>query len=229
MRGPRSTLYGSQAIGGVIQIFTRKGEGPPQARAAVSVGSNTTSEVATGVSGSTGNNWFNVGLSRFRTNGIDAREPASRFGIPINEPDDDGYENNAFSGRFGHRFANGNEIEVLGLHADGNTEFDNFAANNNETDFTQQVVSVKWRAQPAPNWGTLVETGRSLDERRSFRDDGAAAEMQFDSEIRSSSSPLASMYVTTDSMALPNLRKHRGAMTPCLASTRVNSAGTISC
>ena len=185
VRGPRSTLYGSQAIGGVIQIFTRKGEGPPQARVAVSAGSNTTSEVATGFSGSTDNNWFNVSVSRFRTNGIDARQPASRFGIPINEPDDDGYENDAFSGRFGHRFENGSEIEVLGLQADGNTEFDNFAASVNETDFTQQVISVKLRARPAPNWSTLVETGRSLDERRSFRDDGAAAEIQFDTEIRS--------------------------------------------
>ena len=40
-------------------------------------------------------------------------------------------------------------------------------------------------ARPAPNWSTLVETGRSLDERRSFRDDGAAAETRFDTEIRS--------------------------------------------
>ncbi len=185
VRGPRSTLYGSRAIGGMIQIFTRTGEGPPQARVAVSAGSNATSEVTAGFSGSVDNNWFNVSLSRFRTNGIDAREPTSQFGIPINEPDDDGYNNDAFNARYGHRFANGSEVEVVGLHADGNTEFDNFATSGNEDDFTQQIVSVKVRARPAPNWGTLIETGRSLDERRTFRDDGAAPEIRFDTEIRS--------------------------------------------
>ncbi len=185
VRGPRSTLYGSQAIGGVIQIFTRRGKGPPQAHVAVSAGSNATSEVTTGFSGSTDNHWFNVSVSRFRTNGVDAREPTSQFGIPINEPDDDGYDNNAFSARFGHRFVNGSEIEVLGLQADGNTEFDNFATSGNEDDFTQQVVNVRLRARPTPRWSTLVETGRSLDERRTFRDDGAAAESRFDTEIRS--------------------------------------------
>ena len=51
VRGPHSTLYGSQAIGGVIQIFTRTGEGPPQARVAISAGSNATSEVTAGFSG----------------------------------------------------------------------------------------------------------------------------------------------------------------------------------
>lgn len=185
VRGPRSTLYGSQAIGGVIQIFTRRGKGPPQPHVALRAGSNATSEVTTGFSGSTDNHWFNVSVSRFRTNGIDAREPASQFGIPINEPDDDGYDNDAFSARFGHRFVNGSEIEILGLQADGNTEFDNFATSGNEDDFTQQVVNLRLRARPTTRWSTLVETGRSLDERRTFRDDGAAAEIRFDTEIRS--------------------------------------------
>ncbi|MEE9598212.1 MAG: TonB-dependent receptor [Acidiferrobacterales bacterium] len=184
VRGPRSTLYGSQAIGGVIQIFTRKGEGPPQARVVVSAGSNATSELTTGFSGSTDTNWFNVSVSRFRTNGTDAREPTVEFGMLLDEPDEDGFDYDAFSARFGHRFANAMEIEVHALESDGNTEFDSAAVAGNEDDFTQQVVGIKYRARPTARWNVLVEAGRSTDERRTFRD-GSTAESQFDSEIRS--------------------------------------------
>ena len=44
LRGPASSLYGSDAIGGVIQIFTKRGEGPPQLNAFASIGSRGTRE-----------------------------------------------------------------------------------------------------------------------------------------------------------------------------------------
>lgn len=185
VRGPRTTLYGSQAVGGVIQIFTNTGTGPPRARATVGVGSNSTSEVSAGFSGSIDNSWFNVSGSRFRTDGIDAREPGLRFGVFLDEPDDDGYDNDAFSARFGHRFPNSVEAEIHALQADGNTEFDEIAGFGNEDDFTQQVIGAKLRVQPTSRWNVLVEGGRSKDERTTFRDDDSAPESRFDSEIQS--------------------------------------------
>ncbi len=179
MRGPRAALYGSEAIGGVIQIFTRKGKGPARARAMLGAGSHNTSEVSTGVSGGTDTNWFNVSLDRFRTSGINAREPTPL----LNEPDDDGYQNNAFSARYGHRFANGMELEVYALQADGNTEFD-ASFGGNEDEFTQQVAGTKLRISATSDWNVLLEAGRSLDERRTFRV-GAPGESRFDSEIQS--------------------------------------------
>src|SRR5262249_40177422 len=52
LRGPQSGLYGSDAIGGVISIITKKGEGPAQAYASAEAGSFGTFNQATGVSGS---------------------------------------------------------------------------------------------------------------------------------------------------------------------------------
>ena len=52
LRGPQSSLYGSDAIGGVVNIVTKKGEGPPQFRAALEGGSFETFNQTASVSGS---------------------------------------------------------------------------------------------------------------------------------------------------------------------------------
>ncbi len=52
LRGPQSGLYGADAIGGVISIFTKKGEGPPRATATIEGGSHGTFNQTAGVSGS---------------------------------------------------------------------------------------------------------------------------------------------------------------------------------
>ena len=53
LRGPQSGLYGSDAIGGVINIITKKGSGPAQFTASVEGGSFATFNQTAGVSGST--------------------------------------------------------------------------------------------------------------------------------------------------------------------------------
>ncbi|WP_316226131.1 TonB-dependent receptor plug domain-containing protein [Bradyrhizobium sp. SZCCHNS3052] len=55
LRGPQSGLYGSDAIGGVISVITRKGEGPARATASVESGSFKTFNQSAGVSGSQNN------------------------------------------------------------------------------------------------------------------------------------------------------------------------------
>ena len=183
VRGPRSSLYGSDAIGGVIQIFTRSGKGPPTARAEVSVGSEDTSNIAAGVSGGDDRNWYNLSASRFRTAGIDAREPVLEFGVPLDEPDLDGYDNTAFNARFGHRFENAGKLEFFATQAWGNTEFDsNFG---NEDDFTQQVIGANYRLQPSKRWNMLLQGGRTRDRRTTFRADGSVADSRFNGEIQS--------------------------------------------
>ncbi|PIX23965.1 MAG: TonB-dependent receptor, partial [Deltaproteobacteria bacterium CG_4_8_14_3_um_filter_45_9] len=64
IRGPQSTLYGSEAIGGVVNIITKKGEGKPKFFLSAEGGSFTTFRESTGVRG--GNKWVNysLGISR---------------------------------------------------------------------------------------------------------------------------------------------------------------------
>lgn len=184
VRGPRSSLYGSEAIGGVIQIFTRTGKGPPRARVELGAGTENTRSVNTGISAGNDRNWYNVSASSFRTDGIDAREPTLLFGfLPLDEPDKDGYDNDAFSARYGHRFVNTSQLEFFATKSDGNTEFD--ASGGNEDDFEVSSAGAKYQYRPTRRWNLRFEGGRTKDKRTTFRADGTVTPSRFDSEIDS--------------------------------------------
>lgn len=70
LRGPQSGLYGSDAIGGVINIITRKGEGEPQATVEVEGGRYKTHAERAHVSGSQGGVSLSAGASNFRASGF---------------------------------------------------------------------------------------------------------------------------------------------------------------
>jgi len=70
VRGPASVLYGSDAVSGVIQIFTKEGRGRTRANATVRGGSRGTLEYGADVSGAAGPASFAFSASRFRTDGI---------------------------------------------------------------------------------------------------------------------------------------------------------------
>lgn len=184
VRGPNSALYGSEAVGGVIQIFTRRGKGPLQWGAMAGGGRYNTREAAVDFSGEHDSNWYSGQLSRLETGGFDAREPTVEFGTPVNEPDDDGYDNTALNLRVGHRFAGGSELEFHGLHAEGNVEYDSSATAANEDDFVEQALGVSLRTPLTEFLNLTTTAGRSLDERKSFRSGVPGATYHFDSERR---------------------------------------------
>ncbi len=183
-RGPHSALYGSEAIGGVIQIFTRRGEGPFRWGASAGGGRYDTREVAADVSGGKDNSWMSARLAYESTSGFNAREPTVEFGFPLDEPDDDGYDNTSASLRLGHRFDDGSELEFHGLNAEGNTEYDTSSPFANEDDFVQQSLGLTLRTSLTQDSDLTVTLGRSLDERESFRTGVPASTSRFDTERR---------------------------------------------
>ena len=70
VRGPSSSLYGNDAIGGVIQIFTRKGKGEPSTTVKTGFGSNAETINAINTGGMVNNTHYNVSTSYEKTNGI---------------------------------------------------------------------------------------------------------------------------------------------------------------
>src|SRR6266702_8504444 len=70
VRGPASVLYGSDAVTGVVQIFTRDGRGAPRAAVAFGGGTYATNAVAVSASGGDDRVGYAIGLSRFASDGI---------------------------------------------------------------------------------------------------------------------------------------------------------------
>jgi vitamin B12 transporter len=198
VRGPRSSLYGSEAVGGVIQIFTRKGGGGLRPYFSAGGGSHATYKLSGGVSGGGEHGSFNMSGSRIDTRGFNAcsSTAAQPGGCFTFEPDDDGYTNNAGSARFGYRFENGLELDAHLLHAEGENEFDEtddfdpvtFAPLEffaNRSDFVQQTVGGKLRFSPLDPWQVTIMGGRSLDELDSVKN--PADIDTFDTERQSAS------------------------------------------
>ncbi|HXZ02662.1 MAG TPA: TonB-dependent receptor [Stellaceae bacterium] len=99
LRGPQSGLYGSDAIGGVINIITKQGQGPAQIRGSIEGGSFDTFNQIAGVSGSLSRFNYDVNLAHFHAGDTDVT-PADLVppGRPLNP---DSYDNQSYSTKFG--------------------------------------------------------------------------------------------------------------------------------
>nr|WP_231701756.1 TonB-dependent vitamin B12 receptor [Halopseudomonas salegens] len=171
VRGPRSSLYGSEAIGGVIQIFTRQGStGAPKAWASATAGSRNHHVGSAGVSGGAGNAWYNLGVSSLSTRGIDARPGRG-------DPDNDGYRELSANLKLGYRFANGLEIDGHVLESHSSNDFDSgFKAN---TDAVLKTHGVNARFAPLDPWRVTLQAARSEDKSDNFN--GSTFNSRFDS------------------------------------------------
>lgn len=187
VRGPRSSLYGSEAIGGVIQIFTRRGGGPLRPRLSVGAGSFDTASISGGLSGGEERGWFDVGASFERTDGIDAcAGRAFPFaGCGVEDPDLDGNRNLGLNLRAGYAFNEAAEIDVHLLQSENRTDFDGSVFSGNLSRSEQQVLGVKGVLRPSALWTLTLSAGRSQDKYRAFYEDDFIGEIfidRFDSE-----------------------------------------------
>lgn len=119
LRGPQSTLYGSDAIGGVINILSKKGEGPISMQASAEAGSHDSYLEHVGLSA--GEELYNYAFSIMREDigGISAAD--SR----LSNPERDAYENSSYFARFGLAPTADTDINTIFRAVDSNTELDN--------------------------------------------------------------------------------------------------------
>ncbi|MAP77142.1 MAG: TonB-dependent vitamin B12 receptor [Pseudomonadales bacterium] len=168
VRGPRSSLYGSEAIGGVVQIFTRKGGDGLTPYFSTTVGSRQHRAGTAGLSGGDDNAWFNLGVSSLDTEGYDAR--------PSREVDHDGYRELSASLSGGYRFANGLLLDANLLQVESHNDYD--SGNKANADSVLKAYGARARFAPLSFWDVTLQAGRSEDQNENFK--GSTFDSRYD-------------------------------------------------
>ncbi len=163
VRGPRSSLYGSDAIGGVIHIFTDQSDLKEQANIEIGYGSYNTRSLTAGVSGGDEQTQVKLNISQLSTDGTNVSES--------NNPDKDGHEVNRFSVNIRQQISSTSALNLSFYQSQGTTEYDGYTA---ATDYTkeavQQSVSTSVTFAPVDNWDIKLQASSSKDESDNYED-----------------------------------------------------------
>ena len=123
LKGTQSSLYGSNAIGGTIHIFTKKGREGNHSNFVIENGSNNTKNFTYSVDGADDKFHYYLGLNKLLTNGISAMNDNN---------EDDQYRNDGIVGNFGYKINDNFKIENSFRYADTFYEYD--AVNSSYAD-----------------------------------------------------------------------------------------------
>lgn len=151
LRGPASAVYGSDAIGGVVQIFTRKGEGAFTPYASVGAGTYSSGRVQSGFSGSQEGFDYSLGLAREVSQGYNARPIAGQ------NTDDDGYQQTSANGRLGWQINRDQRIETTLLSNDMVSRYDSSGQSRDDRNIHRLLTAgVNWQARWTDAYSTKV-------------------------------------------------------------------------
>jgi vitamin B12 transporter len=140
VRGPSSTLYGSDSIGGVINLVTRRGRGDLQVSGALEYGAFNSFQQSLGLHGGSEAIDYSIGFTNLHSRGISARDE-DRGGH-----ERDGTDNRSLSTRVGIRAASGVELGLVGRFADLDGEYD---ASGDDRDARDHSRELFWRGEVA--------------------------------------------------------------------------------
>ncbi len=171
LKGPASALYGSDAVAGVVQIFTKRGTKGFHPEARVTLGSEGFREVGAGLSGGTDSFTYSLHASSLREDGFSSTN--RRIGANYN-PDRDGAEQDVVSGSFRWKLSEGWSTDLNLSQADGVSQFDQGPGSFNTRGETKARVlgwglTRKWSGDAR----TRLSVSRSDDDSDSYGAPGA--------------------------------------------------------
>ena len=168
LRGAASALYGPDAVGGVIQIFTREPGQTLQLDANAGVGSDGQQQVGASLRGSSGAIGYSLGVSREKATGISViSNPASGS----YNPDEDGFNASSLDAKLTAKLSREHGLSLSLLRSDTDYQFDSVPFPNplGLTRLTSDAWSkiglnnatFKWDAQWLPQWHAALTVGTS--------------------------------------------------------------------
>lgn len=168
LRGPASALYGPDAVGGVIQIFTRDAGPGLQADANIGGGTDGQQQAGASVRGTSGIWGYSLGFSREKATGISviSNPAASSY-----NPDEDGFNQSSADAKLTAKLNRENTLTLSLLHNENEYQFDSTPSPNPlkltplTTDARAKInlnnATFKWDAQWLPQWHSALTVGNS--------------------------------------------------------------------
>ena len=171
VRGPASSLYGQDAIGGVIQIFTKKGLNGFKPYISFGYGKYNTSIAQGGIRGGDDTTSYAINLSSQNSRGFSAFEPNTNPAATANiyNLDKDGYRNKSVSASLSHKINEKLDINFQYFLSQGKNKYDNRYANydpsidwKNTQD--QESLSGTFNSQLTNYWKSSFRVGLGIDD-----------------------------------------------------------------
>jgi len=173
VRGPKSNLYGADAIGGVVNIITRDAADMDSLQVKTSVGSNGTKETTLSGGETEGKGSYSVVFNTYETDGID-----STYDTSFLHGDEDGHENKSIALRYGYEISDDAKLTLSYNSSDSSTDYDSGCSKwekvsgdwiqeqfecyiYNETKITSLSSSLD--LDVSDRWSTNFQLGRSTD------------------------------------------------------------------
>ena len=169
LRGPASSLYGQDGIGGVIQIFTKKGVDGFKPYVGIGYGSYNTANFQSGIRGGNNQTTYAINFAAINTDGFSAfvpnsnKDEANRANL-----DRDGYKNYSLSSSLNHKINQDYEIDFQYFLSKGKSKFDNrYAEFSPGVDFKnetkQESFGANLKAKINNIWQSSIKIGQSTD------------------------------------------------------------------
>lgn len=160
MRGAASSLYGSGAMGGAIQLLTRQREGSPAIEGAITLGryGSYRSEAAYG--GTINNTQFNLAVGLDGNQGFSSSNAGAGW---MYEDDKDGYARKSFLANLRHELSDTSAIRLSALLSDGRSDFDNGIATGPRPYISTrtQLIGATLDFKPATTWQSEIKVGET--------------------------------------------------------------------
>ena len=146
LKGNQSSVYGSGAVGGTVNVTTKRGKLGFQKDISYDAGSHGTHNLALSLSGADENNDFYIGLERFQTDGISQMD---------DNDEKDRYRNNTIVANYGHKFSDQIKFESNLRFADTFLQYDTVNDDyddDNKSDAIESSASVALVYKPIKNF-----------------------------------------------------------------------------
>lgn len=155
LRGPAAAVYGSDAVAGVVQLFTKRGQGAARPSASLTLASYNTRQAQVGVSGAAGAFDYSVSASHGRSDGFNART------LPTANPDDDGWRRSSAQARVGVQLNAAHRLDASLLTSNLRSRYDSSPTADDLSLHQLRSGSLGWQGRWSEAATTRLQLGQT--------------------------------------------------------------------